>query len=124
MIQSPESNSEIANDADAERRTWVLTEVYFPEEISTGYYLTAIAEGLALDGPVTVLTGQPKHMARGQRAARREVRNGVEIVRSAKQEPWGLHEMWVTDPDGVAIVLVEVPADHPIRRDNRQSDSA
>jgi catechol 2,3-dioxygenase-like lactoylglutathione lyase family enzyme len=51
-------------------------------------------------------------------------RNGIEIVRPAKQEPWGLHEMWVTDPDGVELVLVEVPADHPIRRDSRQSDSA
>ncbi|MCX5041739.1 VOC family protein [Aldersonia sp. NBC_00410] len=50
-------------------------------------------------------------------------RNGVEIDRPAKQEPWGLHEMWITDPDGVAIVLVEVPTDHPIRRDSRQSDS-
>ncbi|MEO7538633.1 MAG: glycosyltransferase family 4 protein, partial [Pyrinomonadaceae bacterium] len=61
--------------------TWVLTEVYYPEEISTGYYLTAIAEGLAEDGPVCVLTGQPKHMARGQRAPKRETRNGVEIIR-------------------------------------------
>jgi predicted enzyme related to lactoylglutathione lyase len=51
-------------------------------------------------------------------------RKGVEIVRHVKQEPWGLYEMWVTDPDGVAIVLVEVPADHPIRRDTRESDSA
>jgi hypothetical protein len=27
--------------------------------------------------------------------------------------------MWVEDPDGVRIVIVEVPADHPIRRDPR-----
>jgi hypothetical protein len=27
--------------------------------------------------------------------------------------------MWIEDPDGVRIVLVEVPADHPIRRDLR-----
>jgi hypothetical protein len=27
--------------------------------------------------------------------------------------------MWVEDPDGVPIVLVEVPADHPLRRDHR-----
>ncbi|NLG55852.1 MAG: VOC family protein [Rhodococcus sp.] len=44
---------------------------------------------------------------------------GVKIVREARQEPWGLHEMWITDPDGVPIVLVEIPADHPIRRDSR-----
>ncbi|MEV7390394.1 MULTISPECIES: VOC family protein [unclassified Streptomyces] len=40
---------------------------------------------------------------------------GVEIVRPPVQEPWGLVEMWIADPDGTRIVLVEVPADHPIR---------
>ena len=41
------------------------------------------------------------------------------VVREPRQEPWGLHEMWIEDPDGTRIVLVEVPADHPIRRDTR-----
>ncbi|NEW25616.1 VOC family protein [Nocardia cyriacigeorgica] len=45
---------------------------------------------------------------------------GVSIERAPVQEPWGLIEMWVRDPDGVAIVLVEVPDDHPIRRDSRR----
>jgi glycosyltransferase involved in cell wall biosynthesis len=63
---------------------WILTEVYYPEEISTGYYLTAIAETLAAGRRVKVITGQPKHMSRGQRAPKREIRNGVEILRS-----WG-----------------------------------
>lgn len=63
---------------------WVLTEVYYPEEISTGYYLTSIAEGLAEERPVKVLTGQPKHIFRGRKAKKREVRNGVEIIRA-----WG-----------------------------------
>ena len=31
------------------------------------------------------------------------------------KEPWGLIEMWIADPDGTRIVLVEVPADHPLR---------
>ncbi|MGC0365410.1 putative enzyme related to lactoylglutathione lyase [Rhodococcus sp. 27YEA15] len=44
---------------------------------------------------------------------------GVKIVREARQEPWGLHEMWIADPDGTPIVMVQVPADHPIRRDSR-----
>jgi predicted enzyme related to lactoylglutathione lyase len=44
---------------------------------------------------------------------------GVEIVREPRQEPWGLIEMWIADPDGVRIVLVEVPEDHPLRRDPR-----
>jgi catechol 2,3-dioxygenase-like lactoylglutathione lyase family enzyme len=45
---------------------------------------------------------------------------GVRVVREPATEPWGLTEMWIEDPDGVAIVLVEVPADHPLRRDQRQ----
>ena len=43
------------------------------------------------------------------------VAKGVEIVRPPVKEPWGLVEMWVADPDGTPIVLVEVPADHPMR---------
>jgi catechol 2,3-dioxygenase-like lactoylglutathione lyase family enzyme len=44
---------------------------------------------------------------------------GVPVVREPQLEPWGLVEMWVEDPDGVRIVLVEVPPDHPLRRDHR-----
>lgn len=44
---------------------------------------------------------------------------GVRLVRQARLEPWGLIELWIADPDGVPIVLVEVPPDHPIRRDTR-----
>ncbi|WP_329396674.1 VOC family protein [Streptomyces melanogenes] len=40
---------------------------------------------------------------------------GVEIPRPPVREPWGLIEMWLQDPDGVPIVVVEVPADHPLR---------
>ncbi|WP_210586241.1 VOC family protein [Streptomyces sp. GESEQ-35] len=49
-------------------------------------------------------------------AAHEELRaKGVDIVREPVKEPWGLIEMWTADPDGTQIVLVEVPADHPIR---------
>jgi predicted enzyme related to lactoylglutathione lyase len=44
---------------------------------------------------------------------------GVPILRRPRREPWGLVEMWIEDPDGLRIVLVEVPADHPLRRDQR-----
>ena len=44
---------------------------------------------------------------------------GVRVLREPTAEPWGLTEMWIEDPDGVPIVLVEVPADHPLRRDPR-----
>jgi catechol 2,3-dioxygenase-like lactoylglutathione lyase family enzyme len=45
----------------------------------------------------------------------------VSILRGPVTEPWGLTEMWIEDPDGIRIVLVEVPADHPLRRDPRSA---
>lgn len=47
---------------------------------------------------------------------------GVRLVREARTEPWGLIELWIADPDGVPIVLVEIPPDHPLRRDTRADD--
>lgn len=44
---------------------------------------------------------------------------GAPILRPHRLEPWGLVELWVADPDGVRIALVEVPDDHPLRRDQR-----
>jgi predicted enzyme related to lactoylglutathione lyase len=46
---------------------------------------------------------------------------GVPVVREPVAEPWGLTEMQIEDPDGVRIILVEVPADHPLRQDPRQA---
>ncbi|WP_374198277.1 hypothetical protein [Rhodococcus sp. BP-316] len=37
-------------------------------------------------------------------------------MRPPQTEPWGLTEMWIADPDGTRIVVVEVPPDHPQRR--------
>lgn len=45
---------------------------------------------------------------------------GVAIAREARQEPWGLHELHVVDPDGVLLVFVQVPENHPLRRDTRR----
>ncbi|MGZ4617740.1 MAG: VOC family protein [Frankiaceae bacterium] len=45
---------------------------------------------------------------------------GVRILREARLEPWGFVELWISDPDGIRIVLVEVPPDHPLRRDQRE----
>lgn len=64
-------------------RLWVVCEVYYPEKISTGYYLTSIAEGLADDFDVKVLCGQPNYAARGTVAPKHESRNGTEIFRAA-----------------------------------------
>lgn len=48
---------------------------------------------------------------------------GVTVLREPRVEPWGLAEMSIADPDGVRIVLVEVPEDHPLRRDQRRPPS-
>jgi catechol 2,3-dioxygenase-like lactoylglutathione lyase family enzyme len=40
---------------------------------------------------------------------------GVAIVEPPIGKPWGLREMRVQDPDGVKLVIVEVPKDHPLR---------
>src|SRR5919112_2764061 len=39
----------------------------------------------------------------------------VEIVEAPVDKPWGLREMRVQDPDGVRLVIVEVPKVHPLR---------
>ena len=44
---------------------------------------------------------------------------GVAIAREARQEPWGLYEMHVTDPDGITLIFIQIPPDHPLRRDIR-----
>ena len=44
---------------------------------------------------------------------------GAAIEEPPADKPWGLREMGLTDPDGRRVVLVEVPPDHPLRRDVR-----
>ncbi len=44
---------------------------------------------------------------------------GVAIVDAPELKPWGLIEATVHDPDGLPLVLVEIPGDHPMRRDTR-----
>lgn len=41
---------------------------------------------------------------------------GVEIQQPAEMKPWGLIEMSIIDPDGLEIVIVEIPTTHPLRR--------
>ncbi len=48
-------------------------------------------------------------------------RRGVRLLSGPTLEPWGLHEAWLADPDGVRIALVQVPADHPMRLDRRRA---
>ena len=63
-------------------RLWIVSELYYPEQTSTGYFLTAIAEGLASSMPVDVVSGQPTYSEHGIRASAYEERNGVRIHRA------------------------------------------
>jgi len=42
--------------------------------------------------------------------------HGVEIDGPPERKPWGLIEMEFHDPDGLQLVIVETPLDHPLRR--------
>jgi predicted enzyme related to lactoylglutathione lyase len=73
--------------------------------------------GLADKPPVGLkLWLQVRNVAREQE---RFADAGVTVTRAPRREPWGLVEMWIEDPDGVRIAVVEVPEDHPLRRDQR-----
>jgi catechol 2,3-dioxygenase-like lactoylglutathione lyase family enzyme len=39
----------------------------------------------------------------------------VNIMELPTDKPWGLREMQIRDPDGLRIVIVEVPENHPLR---------
>ena len=50
-------------------------------------------------------------------AARDELaRRGIAISAEPERKPWGLVEMSVHDPDGLELVVIETPLDHPLRR--------
>lgn len=65
----------------SQSRLWVVSELYYPEQTSTGYFLTAIAEGLASEYDVHAVCGKPSYSERGVEVARRENRNNVTIHR-------------------------------------------
>lgn len=72
------------------------------ERMGDGQQVVLWLQVRSLDATVTELTGR-----------------GVALARPPALEPWGLIEAWLDDPDGMRIHLVEVPADHPLRRDQR-----
>ena len=76
-----ESDANLNQKRRQERRIWILSELYYPELTSTGYFLTGIAEGLAEGFDVSVLCGQPSYAARGVRAPVREIHQGVDVHR-------------------------------------------
>ena len=96
-IETPE---QIRNPkSKIQNRLWVITELYYPENNQTGYYLTKIAEGLTGKFEVKVICGQPNYAARGTRAAKNEIHQEVEIFRV-----WGT--TW--DKDVLAFRLINM----------------
>lgn len=63
------------------KRIYFLTELYYPEQTSTGYILTQIAEGLADEYDTKVITGPPTNFFQIQNYPNHEIRNNVEIFR-------------------------------------------
>ena len=64
------------------KRILVLTELYFPEQTSTGYFLTKTAEGLAEEYEVKVVTGPATNLLLPcEDFPKHERRNQVEIWR-------------------------------------------
>jgi predicted enzyme related to lactoylglutathione lyase len=39
-----------------------------------------------------------------------------DVIELPTDKPWGLREMQIRDPDGLRIVIVEVPENHPLRQ--------
>jgi len=64
-------------------RLWVLSELYYPEDSATGYYVTKTAEALAATHEVSVLCAQPTYRARGTKAPAYELLNNVRVHRCA-----------------------------------------
>lgn len=75
-------------------RLWIVSELYYPEETSTGYFLTRIGEGLAAENEVHAVCARPTYSERDVPVAWGETRNGVVIHRTlstrfAKDAPLG-----------------------------------
>jgi catechol 2,3-dioxygenase-like lactoylglutathione lyase family enzyme len=79
-------------------------------------FLEVSGRGEAGPGPDVALWLQVRQLAT---TARDLAERGVPMVREPREEPWGLREMWIADPDGLRIVLVEIPDEHPLRGDQR-----
>jgi catechol 2,3-dioxygenase-like lactoylglutathione lyase family enzyme len=85
-----------------------------------GQSLIELASHGADENPARPFPGALWLQVRDVEATQAELESrGVEIAREARQEPWGLHEMHVVDPDGVLLIFVQIPPEHPLRRDTR-----
>jgi colanic acid biosynthesis glycosyl transferase WcaI len=62
-------------------RVWIVSELFYPEQTSTGYFLTEIGKGLAEHFDVQVICGQPSYSERGIKAPKFELWRGIAIRR-------------------------------------------
>jgi len=90
----PSKTQFTASQSVEKRMLWVLSEVYYPEETGTGYYITLIAQHLGVGRDVSVLCAQPSYSKLGVKAPRYEIRERVAIHRC-----WSL----VTGPGSIAM---------------------
>ena len=77
-----------------------------------GGFLELSPAAAAPPGPGVALWLQVRDLASSHRELEAA---GVTILDPPARQPWGLDEMWIADPDGLRIVVVEVPPDHPLR---------
>ena len=64
-----------------DKKLWVISEVYSPDEAGGAYFISKLAEGLGQYYNVNVLCGYPVYTARGAVVPKREIRNGVNVER-------------------------------------------
>jgi predicted enzyme related to lactoylglutathione lyase len=85
-----------------------------------GGFLEVSGESAAEPSAATAVWLQVRDLAA---TATELVDRGVTVLREPRREPWGLDEMWISDPDGLRLVIVEIPADHPLRTDQRPTSA-
>lgn len=62
-------------------RLWVASELYYPEETSTGYFVTMIAESLTAHYHVAAIAGRPSYDKLGTPVPQRERHGNVDVHR-------------------------------------------
>lgn len=78
-----------------------------------GGFLELSGQGGEPIGATPQLWLQVEDLGREHRRLRNQ---DVVIAEAPVRKPWGLDEMRIEDPDGLRLVLVEVPPEHPLRR--------
>jgi catechol 2,3-dioxygenase-like lactoylglutathione lyase family enzyme len=112
-------------------RDWEVSRVFYAEALGLAvarefpggvvFFLGTGLLELSKAGAVAIGDDALWLQVRSLPSAVEELRaRGVTITREPQREFWGLDECWIADPDGRAIVLVEIPPGHPIRTDLRE----